>query len=164
MRINISDQSMASVPPAPAAISICALLEIANVPGERSLFRVQLTRHRVVGLRIEQFVELSCALDPFLESIVGLNPAFQLLDALDNRSCGLLVPPEAGVGHLLIETRLLLAQAREVKDASGAPRVARSTPPANGRVPIQPYSAISGCAKSRSPREGNGSCDEQRES
>jgi hypothetical protein len=41
-----------------------------------------------------------------------------LTRALDNHAGVVLVAPERGVGHLLLETPLLLAQSGKVKDAS----------------------------------------------
>jgi len=132
-------------------------LESAQVRGERSSLGVELRRNRRIRLHREKFIHLARALQALGELIEGLDPALQLLHPLDDTARVVLVSPEGGVRHLLFETTLLLAQARKVKDASGAPRVARSIHPANGRAQILPWGSRLRVCEEPSSRGGNGS-------
>lgn len=95
-----------------------AHLEFADVTGQRPELGVQFRRHRGIGFRVEELVQLASTRYAVIEPVEGLDPALQFLDALDDDLRVVLVVPEGAVGHLFLETSLLVAQTREVKDAS----------------------------------------------
>ena len=115
MRISISAQSCASVPPAPALISTWANAEIVGTGEQRpqpeglqvvAQFRdvaVELRRHFWVGFSLKQLGEFASAGLARGQDREGLHPPAQLLHLLHDVLRLLLVVPERPVGHARFE-------------------------------------------------------------
>jgi hypothetical protein len=128
MRMSISAQSAASVPPAPALIE--QPLELGRV--EVALGRAQLleglaARGLIVGLRGQLDQHLGVVERPD-QRVVARDLALCAALLAQHLLGALAIVPEIGIRGLLLERRDPLAQLREVKDAPGARPSVRAAP------------------------------------
>src|SRR5690606_15443856 len=120
-----------------------AELERVQFTFDRSKLGIEVSAHAGVRLLGEEFLELQGAVHSTGDPVVRLYPALEDLHFLHYRPRLVLVIPEAGSGHPLLQRRQAFPLGLDVKDTSVTRQVVPMPRSASGYDRYQPLSPVS---------------------